>query len=146
MSDTTPRLGLPLLAAAQAQKEMTHNEALVLADMAMQAVVESIGLTAPPATPALGRCWVVGTAPTGAWSGHAGAIAGWTAGGWRFVAPFEGLAVWSIGDRRIARRTTTAWVTGSSVVAPTGGSVIDTESRVAITAVLSVLRLHGLIE
>lgn len=28
----TPRLGLPLMAAAQAQKHVTHNEALMLVD------------------------------------------------------------------------------------------------------------------
>ncbi len=29
MTDTTPRIGAPLLAAAQAQKHVTHNEALL---------------------------------------------------------------------------------------------------------------------
>ena len=32
MTDTTPRSGLPLLAAAQAQKHVTHNEALLQLD------------------------------------------------------------------------------------------------------------------
>ena len=36
---TTDRLRLPRLAAAQAQKEMTHNEALTLLDAAVQATV-----------------------------------------------------------------------------------------------------------
>ncbi len=32
--ETTARLGLPLLATGQAQKETTHNEALALIDLA----------------------------------------------------------------------------------------------------------------
>ena len=32
MTDTTPRSGMPLLAAAQAQKHVTHNEALLELD------------------------------------------------------------------------------------------------------------------
>jgi len=33
---STPRLALPLLAVAQAQKEVTHNEALALLDLLVQ--------------------------------------------------------------------------------------------------------------
>ena len=36
MSDVTPHLGLPLLAAGQAQKHVTHNEALTLLDALAQ--------------------------------------------------------------------------------------------------------------
>lgn len=32
MPDTTARLGLPIMAPAQAQKHVTHNEALLLLD------------------------------------------------------------------------------------------------------------------
>lgn len=35
--ETTARLGLPLLAPGQAQKELFHNEALALVDAATQA-------------------------------------------------------------------------------------------------------------
>ncbi|MGL4312420.1 MAG: DUF2793 domain-containing protein, partial [Sphingomonas sp.] len=35
MAETTSRLALPLLAAGQAQKEMFHNEALALIDLAL---------------------------------------------------------------------------------------------------------------
>ena len=35
MSDTTARLRLPTLRAGQAQKELTHNEALTLLDLAV---------------------------------------------------------------------------------------------------------------
>lgn len=94
MIETSARLALPLMAAGQAQKEIVHNEALLLADLLVAPVAENLGLNAPPTSPAAGACWIIGTAPTGDWAGHAGALAGWTAGGWRFAAPFEGLHVW----------------------------------------------------
>lgn len=91
--ETTARLGLPLLATGQARKEETHNEALALVDLLLGGGVEAMGVDAPPADPTVGQAWIVGAAPTGAWAGRAGAVAGWTGGGWRFVPPFEGLSL-----------------------------------------------------
>lgn len=34
---------------------------------------------------------------------------------------------------------------GAPIAAPTGGSVVDVESRAAIDAILSMLQVHGLI-
>ena len=150
MSDDTIRLKMPLLAAGQAQKEITHNEALTVLDLAVHAAVSGVGVTTPPATPALGAAWIVGDVPTGAWAGQALALAGWTAGGWRFVAPTEGMTVWHLADRRTLRHVAGAWVGGVGVPAaaipePLGGSVIDAETRSAVAAILRMLRQHGLI-
>ena len=51
MSDTTTHLGLPYLLAAQAQKHVTHNEALRLLDAMVQLSVLDRTRTAPPASP-----------------------------------------------------------------------------------------------
>lgn len=163
MTLQSDRLKLPLLAAAQAQKEVTHNEALTLAEIAIQAVVVSVAPASVPATPQPGQCWIVGGAPTGAWAGQAGAIAAWTAGGWRFVAPFEGMQVWSIADNVMIRRAASMWVAGvvtassvsvggqqvlaarqPRVLAPTGGTTVDSQARAAITALIAGLESHGL--
>ncbi len=85
--DTTSRLALPLLQPGQAQKETTHNEALTLLDLAVQASVLAVGTNVPPVAPTVGNGWIIGVAPTGAWTGQARAIAGWTSGGWRFLVP-----------------------------------------------------------
>ena len=82
---TTARLAMPLIQPGQAQKELYHNEALLVADAAVQASVAAVGLDAPPANPAAGACWIVGSAPTGAWAGRAQALAAFTATGWRFI-------------------------------------------------------------
>ncbi|WP_420140894.1 DUF2793 domain-containing protein [Sphingomonas sp.] len=97
MTETTPRLMLPLLAAGQAQKEVTHNEALTLLDMLVQPVVEASGIDVPPVAPQPGQIWIVGGAASGAWAGHADHLAGWSGGGWRFVTPQPGMtacAMW----------------------------------------------------
>ena len=49
MSDTTTHLGLPYLLAAQAQKHVTHNEALRLLDAMVQLSVLDRTRTTPPA-------------------------------------------------------------------------------------------------
>lgn len=162
--DTTARLALPLLAAGQAQKEVVHNEALLLADCLINPVAEAIGVNAPPTTPAEGRCWIVGTAPTGAWAGQAGALAGWTAGGWRFAAPFEGQHVWLREAGVWAVRGASNWSSGvvaaqlvevggqqvvgarrPAIAAPSGGPTVDSEARAALADILIALRTHGLI-
>lgn len=93
MSDATARLSLPFLAAAQAQKHVTHNEALV----ALDALIQLSALerrTVPPTAPAEGARYVVAADPAGAFSGHPHAIAVLEAGTWRFFAPQEGWICW----------------------------------------------------
>jgi Protein of unknown function (DUF2793) len=163
MALQSDRLKMPLLVAAQAQKEVTHNEALALADIAIQAVVQAVAPASVPASPAPGQCWIVGNAPTGAWAGQAGRIAGWTSGGWRFLAPFEGMQVWSVADGVAVRREGASWTIGVMtalalkvgniqvvgaqrlrVAGPTGGSTVDTQARSAIAALIAGLEAHGL--
>lgn len=164
MTDTTPRLFLPLLAAGQAQKELIHNEALLLLDLLVQPVVETLGDNVPPDSPASGQAWIVGTAPGGAWAGQAGAVAGWTDGGWRFAAPHEGSRLWIRAAGLWADYRGGTWQLGHGVAAslsvggvqvvgaqqpaipsPTGGTVIDQAARTALAAVLDALRSHGLV-
>jgi hypothetical protein len=47
------------LQAGQAQKELTHNEALALIDMLLHAQVESMTVATPPGGAVVGQCWVV---------------------------------------------------------------------------------------
>ena len=54
MSDATNHLLLPYILAAQAQKHVTHNEALRILDGLVHLSVLDRDLTAPPASPADG--------------------------------------------------------------------------------------------
>lgn len=140
----TPRFALPLLAVSQAQKEITHNEALTLLDALIHPAVEAGPLVEPPLVPAEGQCWIVGAAAAGAWAGQGQAIAIWTAGGWRFATPRSGTAVTRISDGARLLFDGENWLEPATVAAPSGGSTIDSEARTAITALILHFETQGL--
>ncbi|MEJ8573112.1 DUF2793 domain-containing protein [Microbaculum marinum] len=86
----TARLRLPQIAAAQAQKHVTHNEALVALDSLVQISVLDKDLDTPPGSPAEGDCYIVATGGSGAWTGWDGRIARYEDGGWRSFLPGAG--------------------------------------------------------
>ncbi|MDQ2090061.1 DUF2793 domain-containing protein [Marimonas arenosa] len=94
MPERSPNLDLPYLQPSQAQKHVTHNEALQALDALAQFVAIELGATTPPTTPAIGDCWGLGTGATGAWAGHDGDIALAIESGWVFLTPREGWRVW----------------------------------------------------
>jgi|SRR6185312_10919926 len=89
MTDTT-NLGLPNIEAAQAQKHVTHNDALRMLDTLVQLAVADRDLSTPPGSPADGQRWIVKATGTDAWAGHDNAIAAWQDGAWQFYAPQVG--------------------------------------------------------
>jgi len=94
----TANLGLPFIEAGQAQKHVTHNEALRILDAAIQIAVADRSRTVPPPSPLEGERHIVAAGAGGAWSGQAQAIATWQDGAWAFLAPKQGWCVWSIAD------------------------------------------------
>jgi hypothetical protein len=90
---TTPHTGLTLLEQAQAQKEITINEALTRLDALLNMGVVDRDLAAPPSSPAAGAVYLVASAATGAWAGKTGQLAYFDQV-WRFVVPNEGMLVW----------------------------------------------------
>ena len=115
MSDTSPRLALPFIQPAQAQKHVTHNEALERLDLVTQLTVEAFDATQPPSLPQDGQIWAWGQGSGGAWTGHDGALAAWIGGGWQFITPAPGWRAAAGSDLRL-------W-TGSTWVAPGLGSL-----------------------
>ena len=140
----TPRFALPMLSAAQAQKEITHNEALFLIDALLHAAVVDGPLATPPEDPAAGDCWIVDETAAGAWAGEAGRLALWTVGGWRFVVPLPGMRVRRISDGVSLLFDGTEWAEPAAIANPTGGTTIDLEARAAIDALLALLLAHGI--
>jgi hypothetical protein len=94
MSDTTTHLGLPYLMAAQAQKHVTHNEALRLLDAMVQLAVLDRTRTAPPASPVDGDRHLVPSGATGLWAGWDLNVALWIDGAWIRLVPRPGWLVW----------------------------------------------------
>lgn len=109
MSIPTSRLALPTIDAAQAQKHVTHNEALEELDILVQACVLDRDLATPPGSPALADTYIVAGAATGAWAGKENNLAAWIAGGWVFFPPFEGMRVWLADENRVAVFDGSTW-------------------------------------
>jgi len=126
--------------------------------------VESVTLASPPASPAAGACYLVATGATGAWAGKDGMLAGFTEGGWRFIAAIEGARVLDRSSGEMIVRRGGAWESGiiygqelrisgqpvvrerqPAIADPVGGATVDSQCRSAIAAMLSMLRTHGLI-
>ena len=146
MTDTTKtaRFALPLLAMGQAQKEVTHNEALVLLDALVHAAIEDGPLTTPPPSPTAGQCWLVGAGASGDWAGQADAVAIWCEGGWRFVPPRAGMRIVRLSDGAWLRREAGAWSAPGVLANPAGGATVDAEARAAIAALILLLEAQGL--
>ncbi|WP_309661483.1 DUF2793 domain-containing protein [Sphingomonas sp.] len=144
---------------------MFHNEALQVMDVLVAGAVEGLPLAAPPASPTIGNCYIIAGSPTGLWVGHAQQLAAFTSGGWRFVAPRDGMSFYVASNGKIAVYHGGAWEIGTlngsqlavdglkvvgsralAIVAPAGGTTIDSEARTAIGLVLATMRQHGLIE
>ncbi|WP_148291248.1 DUF2793 domain-containing protein, partial [Methylobacterium sp. B1] len=128
MSDATPHLGLPLIAASQAQKHVTHNEALGLLDALVQLACLDKDLTAPPPSPAEGdRYLVVAAEPGGAWSGLAGQLVRYGDGVWAGAVPRAGWLAWLIDEADLYVFDGAAWTSLSRTL-----TAIQSVSRLGI--------------
>lgn len=116
MTTTTPRISLPLLAAAQAQKHVTHNDALLELDALLFARLLDRDLSAPPASPTDGDTYLVKATATGTWAGEDGAIAYAVDGAWRFANPFTGLAAYVVDEMKLIVFTGSAWTDYASIL------------------------------
>ena len=94
MADTN-RLGLPLLAPAQAQKHVTVNEGLARLDALVHLSLVTTGGVVPPSSPDEGEAHAVGVGATGDWTGLDGKVALFLNGGWAVLTPEIGWQGWS---------------------------------------------------
>ncbi len=140
----SPRHALPLLFAGQSQKEVIVNEALLAADALLHPAIEAV-VSSPPAAPANGQCWLVGAAATGAFAGQTDRIAAWSEGGWRFFTAREGMRAYDVAAAAYRLYAGGAWRLANSPAAPAGGSVIDSQARTAISAIITSLRTAGVL-
>lgn len=111
MAEISPRLLLPYLQAAQAQKHVTHNEALRRLDGLVNLTVEDRSRSTPPANPIEGAAYLVAAGATGLWAGWSGDIALWADGAWMRLPARIGWRLWVIGEQVILVRLAAGWVT-----------------------------------
>ncbi|MDG5748238.1 DUF2793 domain-containing protein [Qipengyuania sp. XHP0207] len=134
----SPRHAMPYLVPGQVQKELFVNESIALLDMLLHPVVQGEAASAP-AAPVPGECWIVAPGASGDWADMDGAIAGWDGAQWTFAQPVVGLAAYEIASASI-RIYLSDWSRPQSLSEPSGGSVVDTQARSAINAILAALR------
>ena len=103
MTDT-PNLVLPYIAGSQAQKHVTHNEAIWLLDGMVQLSVLSRIEAAPPGSPTDGSRYIVASGATGAWAGWDLNVAFWVDGSWMRLIPRVGWIAYSVAYRRSGGR------------------------------------------
>ncbi|ADE83936.1 DUF2793 domain-containing protein [Rhodobacter capsulatus] len=147
MADQTPLLGLPLILPSQAQKHVTHNEALSLLDAIVQLAVLDRVRTAPPASPQTGDRHIVAPGGAAAWTGQDGAVALWTGSGWLFAQPQPGWTARDLSDGALLIFDGSLW--GPAPVATDNlpglgiNTTHDTTNRLAVQAAATLLSHAG---
>lgn len=107
--ETTDNLKLPYLMPSQAQKHVTHNEALAILDAIIQFAVLDRDLATPPGSPDDGDRYIVAAGATGAWDGEEGNVAVCRDGGWSFLAPRVGWLAYVADEEAFVHYTGSAW-------------------------------------
>ncbi|MGB7244834.1 MAG: DUF2793 domain-containing protein [Sulfitobacter sp.] len=147
MPQTSPRLDLPYLQPSQAQKHVTHNEALQRLDVLTQLVVSQFDATDPPALPELGEVFALGSSPTGVWAGQSQMLAAYTESGWLFLAPQEGWRTWGVAEDELRTFDGTDWIPSDFSLQNVDGVGIGTTSdatnRLAVNAAATLLNHEG---
>lgn len=147
MPQTSPRLDLPYLQPSQAQKHVTHNDALQRLDVLTQLVVNQFDAANPPALPEFGEVFALGSSPTGAWAGQSQMLAAFTESGWMFVAPQEGWRTWGVAEQELRTFDGTDWIPSDFSLQNVDGLGIGTTSdavnRLAVNAAATLLNHEG---
>jgi hypothetical protein len=144
--DETPNLNLPYIMPAQAQKHVTHNEAIRRLDALVQPGVVDRDLSAPPGSPAEGACYIVASGATGAWVGREGEIAAYQDAAWTFYTPREGWIVWVCDENLLCAWDGSAWVVAYALnPTPLVGvnATADATNRLAVSAAATLLNHAG---
>lgn len=148
MSQTSPSLALPYIQPAQAQKHVTHNEALRILDAVTQLSVLSATAATPPSSPTVGDRYIVGTAAAGSWSGQDGNLAIWVDGTWQFFVPNIGWRADIASTGAELRFDGTAWQAAGDVdlqnVPLVGvGTSADAVNKLSVSAEATLLNNAG---
>lgn len=145
--DASSILSLPYIQPAQAQKHITHNEALRRLDLLVQLAVETRDLTAPPGGAVSGARHIVGAGASGAWAGHDGEIALFEAGAWQFTVPQAGWRAWVAAEARVITHDGSAWQDGAGAALSAArlgiNATADATNRLALAAGASLFSHDG---
>jgi hypothetical protein len=147
--DDTPNLKLPYILAAQAQKHVTHNEAIRILDALVQLAVVDRDLTTPPGSPAEGARYIIATGASGAWAGHDLGIAAWQDGVWSIHESKPGWLAWIEDEEALVVFDGSDWISASEIGSlqdlPMVGinATADSTNRLAVSAPTTLLSHEG---
>ncbi|CAN7557859.1 DUF2793 domain-containing protein [Phyllobacterium sp. LjRoot231] len=140
--DQTSNLKLPYIAPSQAQKHVTHNEAIRALDALVQLSVTSRKLASAPLEPQEGDRYIVASGAAAPWAGKDNQIAAWQDGAWAFFQPQEGWYAWVTEEHSFVVFDQASWSevkTGINPVALVGiNTVADENNRLALKSPASL--------
>ncbi len=147
MSQNSPRLDLPFIQPSQAQKHVTHNEALRQLDLIVQLSLSSTEATNPPAAPDQGDVYALGVASTGEWAGQDGKLAAWLDNAWHFTTPATGWRAWDESQHRLIVWDGAEWIDAPIVSQNLNGvgiaTVFDETNRLSVRSSASLFSHDG---
>ncbi len=147
MSDNSAILTLPYIQPSQAQKHVTHNEALATLDVLVQLSVAGFDAVTPPASPDEGEVHALGLTPTGVWAGQGMALATWRDGIWHFITPLAGWRAYGVATGELRIWDGSAWVlpvAGTDNIAGVGiNTTHDVTNRLSVRADATLLSHDG---
>lgn len=110
MADISSSLSMPFIQPSQAQKHVTHNEALRILDVVTQLGVAADDQTTPPASPSDGTRYIIDEGGINEWANHAGEVALFENGTWRFFVPRAGWRAYVINRDALVVYDGAEWV------------------------------------
>lgn len=149
MSDTSPNLTLPYIKPSQAQKHVTHNEAILRLDALVQLSVLAIDQIAPPPVPETGIRYIIPENATGAWAGQHAKLAVFQENYWEFYAPKTGWITWVETPREQWVYDGSNWV---KVIEPVDfqnlamlgiNTTADSDNRLSVSSPATLLNHEG---
>lgn len=144
MSDVSAVLSLPYLLPSQAQKHVTHNQALARLDVAVQLAVIARDVTAPPPTAENGARYLVPVGGQNEWAGHDGEIALRDLDVWVFHAPVAGWRALVLAENLELRFDGTDWQDVALEGATLGvNTAADATNRLAVASPATLLTHDG---
>lgn len=148
MSDNSTILGLPYIQPSQAQKHVTHNDALEILDVLVQAAAKA-RQAAPPAVPEPGDRYIVTATATDDWAGHETKLAVYedSGQGWRFFEPQIGWRVYVEDEASLYFFDGTHWFAPDALPETVGklgiSTTADTVNRLAVASAASLFTHSG---
>lgn len=142
--ERTANLDLPYIMPSQAQKHVTHNEAIRALDAIVQLGVIDRDRVSPPSASAEGDRHIVAVGATGKWLGRDLKIAAWQDGAWMFYTPAPGWIAWIAAEDRLVAWAGDRWISACGRLAAfetvsVNGARADGYNRLAIRARASLL-------